>query len=224
MSAGVAPTYGSTGGGLLLWTCTDDTLAYLQDKNGKLLETINSNQMENYCGACSPCGRFFGIGSFQADVRLWEVRFAPNGQYATLGKVNSMSGHHSGVLSLAFAPDSKTAATSSKDGTLRVWRMELVSELDRPETLLVVDAKKSAGVPCFDRVSFSNHRGVLLATASSLMCFFNPDSGELLATLDYHSGPILDVAWSADGRFLATTTYNTVCVWDVRQLITTAKA
>jgi WD40 repeat protein len=47
-------------------------------------------------------------------VRLWDV--------ATGQERITLKGHPAAVVRAAFAPDGKTLATASADGTLKLWR------------------------------------------------------------------------------------------------------
>ncbi len=50
-----------------------------------------------------------------------------------------LKGHKSQVMCVAFSPDSKRCVTASKDGTLRVWNIDVRYHLEEdPKTLLVV--------------------------------------------------------------------------------------
>src|SRR5262249_55852727 len=74
------------------------------------------------CVAFSPDGSLLACGSGTWDartnryaageVRLWSAGGRP---------VATLSGHSSSVLSLAFSPDSGLLASSSLDGSVRVW-------------------------------------------------------------------------------------------------------
>jgi hypothetical protein len=50
-----------------------------------------------------------------------------------------LKGHKSQVMAVAFSPDSKRCVTASKDGTLRIWNIDVRYQLEEdPKTLLVV--------------------------------------------------------------------------------------
>src|SRR5207248_1756909 len=80
-----------------------------------------------------------GIGDI--GVRLWD---------ASTGKeLGVLKGHSSRVYSVAFAPDGKTLASSSFDGSIRIWdveKRETVRCIDNPEGHIAFspDGKKLA--------------------------------------------------------------------------------
>jgi hypothetical protein len=60
-------------------------------------------------------------------------------------KAMELKGHKSQVLAVTFSPDNKRCATASKDGTLRVWNIDVrYAQQEDPKTLLVV-SKRPAG-------------------------------------------------------------------------------
>ena len=55
-----------------------------------------------------------------------------------------LKGHKSQVMSVAFSPDNKRAVTASKDGTMRVWNIDVRYHLSEdPKTLVVVGRQHS---------------------------------------------------------------------------------
>jgi WD40 repeat protein len=80
--------------------------------------------------ALSPDGKLIamthGFDDFENAISVWES--------ATGSRLGTMTGHKQGIWSVAFSPDSRTLATSSGDGTLRLWnvasRRELLSISD----------------------------------------------------------------------------------------------
>jgi WD40 repeat protein len=53
-----------------------------------------------------------------------------------------LKGHKSQVAAVSFSPDARRAVTVSKDGTLRVWNIDVRYHLaEDPKTLLVVSGQ-----------------------------------------------------------------------------------
>jgi transducin beta-like protein 2 len=74
-------------------------------------------------------GRFLAATTWGSDVKLWELVFARDGLFKACSKAMELKGHTSGVLSIAFSGDSTRAVTASKDGTLRVWKLDVRCDL-----------------------------------------------------------------------------------------------
>lgn len=75
------------------------------------------------CFAISANGRLAATGGDRLDrgVHLWET--------ATGRRLASLVGHQDSVSSVAFAPDHRTIASASNDGTLRLWDLPSCQEL-----------------------------------------------------------------------------------------------
>jgi WD40 repeat protein len=157
-----------------------------------------------------------------------------------------LEGHSDRVTSITFTPDGSLLATTSRDGTLRLWNLEgkqlaLAQEKDwllrvtaSPDSQLLATAGRDHTVKIWDRqgqlvrtlaghsdrvnaVIFSPD-GQLIASASDdqTIKLWTRD-GYLLTTLRGHQGWVLDLAFSSDGLYLATAGYdNRVNIWSRR--------
>ncbi|KAK2166184.1 hypothetical protein LSH36_41g13139 [Paralvinella palmiformis] len=112
---------GISSNGKFIMTCSKDTTIKLWDLKGELLSTIDTHQMNNSHGAVSPCGRFVGSSGFTPDVKVWEVIFDRSGQFKEVIRAFELKGHSAGVYSFAFSGNSDRMATVSKDGTWKLW-------------------------------------------------------------------------------------------------------
>ena len=69
----------------------------------------------------SPDGRMLAMGSYEANIHLWDVESGTH--YKTL------SGHAACIHSVVFAPDGRTLASGSRDRSIRLWNVSTCQEL-----------------------------------------------------------------------------------------------
>ena len=150
--------------------------------------------------AFSPDGRTLASGSKDNTIRLWDM------QTRTLRK--TLIGHTGAVSSVAFSADGKVLASGSSDSTIRLWNMET-------DTLLKTLTGHTDTVL---NVRFSLD-GKVLASASpdSTLRLWDTQSSELRETLPLtHPEEIFEMAFSPDGKTLATWCWDNLFLWDVQ--------
>ncbi|MGH7222641.1 MAG: sigma factor-like helix-turn-helix DNA-binding protein, partial [Gemmataceae bacterium] len=144
--------------------------------------------------AFSPDGKLLAAGRFDHTVKLWDA--------ATGKERGSLEGHNGVVFSVSFAPDSKTLASASGDGSVRLWDVAT----GKVKATLPKDAQ---WILC---VAFSPD-GRTVAAGLHLkddkkyqVKLWNVKSGKERTVLKgYSDEPISSLAFSPDGKTLATT-------------------
>jgi WD40 repeat protein/Tfp pilus assembly protein PilF len=179
----------------------------------------------------SPDGRWFAASSRDGLIRLWSFR---NDNMA--GEASVLKAHEGPVASLAFSPDGHWLASgggysddTGVDPTVKLWDLT-ADDLQVPATIL----KGHTGA--INAVEFSPD-GRWLASAGwyvgpteppdtivLVWDLSNPKRVKHPVELAVHRGPVQAMAFSLDGRWLATgaghnyqtnTTDNTVRLWDL---------
>jgi WD40 repeat protein len=159
------------------------------------------------CVAFSLDGRTLasaGHSTREGELRLWDV---------ASGKPRGiLKGHTSGVMSVAFSPDGRTLASGGTDFALRLW--DLAAQKERA-------VFHGLGVGPIHALAFAPD-GQTLATggAQGLLILWDVATGQQRTVLKGHIGDDLSVAYSPDGKLLASATGQShapfdVLVWNV---------
>lgn len=181
-----------------------------------LLRTLYVEQFI-YSIAFSPDGQMLASGSGNQIIKLWD---SASGQL-----LKTLAGHGAGIYSVAFSPDGRILASDGGD----LWDVasgQLVRTLTEPNgwigsvafsrdgrTLAAKETYKST--PLNDRCCIKT------------INLWDPESGQLLRTLPGHSNGVSSLAFSPDGRTLASgSPDNAIAVWDPKsgQLLRTLNA
>jgi WD40 repeat protein len=172
----------------------DNTVKVWSAETGKELRTLAGHPHPVETVAFSPDGKRIASGSSDSTVKLWDV--------ATGGEVRTLKGHNGYVLSVAFSPDGRVLASGSEDKTIKLWHVEsgrelktLVGHSTRVWTLAFSPdggLLASGSWPDADRMPGTDWNGMAK--------LWDAKTGNELRTLSDHSGWILSLAFSPDGR------------------------
>ncbi|MEH1860309.1 MAG: serine/threonine-protein kinase [Nostoc sp.] len=207
--------------GYTLASGSDDKNIKLWDLNTqKVLASLSGHSHAVKSVAFSPDGKILATASDDKTIKLWEVE--------TLKEICILLGHSHAVKSVAFSPDGQILASGSWDKTVKLWDVNTGTEIC---TITGHQLQVNS-------VAFSP-QGQLLASASydrtirlwqipvlegSQREFQNRPCYSLLSTLSGHAWAVLTVAFSPNGKILATgSDDNTIKLWEVNtgQLICT---
>ncbi|MEW6495405.1 MAG: NB-ARC domain-containing protein [Cyanobacteriota bacterium] len=157
--------------------------------------------------AFSPDGQFLATGNANCEIHLWRVSDCPRGSAkGDRQRLLTLQGHRGWVRKIAFSPDGQILASSSEDGTIKLWNLPS----GEYQSTLCESTESVYGV------TFSPD-GRLLANGSNdgTIRIWNAVKGDCLQVLKGHTNGVLSVDFSPDGKHLASCGFdNTIRVWD----------
>jgi WD40 repeat protein len=167
-------------GGQLRNSENHDAARIWEAGSGKLLNEVRVVQIST--ASFSPDAKHILTSSLDGSVRLWNV---VNGSLE-----GTFSGHSAEVRDARFTSNGEFVFSSSDDGTTLFWNASSGQLLAR--ILSIGD------------VSSDGHFVVAKAPTGSALIVWSLSNAELLATLSGHTDHLYHVAYSPDGRLIAT--------------------
>lgn len=236
----------ATAGGQSLQYRPGDVMLW-DAKSGNLIAALEGHTSNVWSVAFSPDGQTLVSSGYDGKVIVWNV--AEKKSTATLEK------HKGWCRSVAFHPDGKHFATAGEDGMAVIWNLEgpkEEKELKAHEAAIYQVAFSADGstlatastdktVKLWDWASGKENAkleghddavwcvafgGNLIATggADRKLRLFEPN-GKLVAALPGHSDWISGVAFSKDGKTIATSSLDrSIRTWNVEQAVAAAPA
>lgn len=184
---------GSDDGDLRIWQVSDG-----------LVWRVFTGERHTSTIAFSPDGRTFAAGA-GSEIWIWDI--AGEEQVAVL------RGHQGRVTVIAYSPDGETLASGSLDRTVKLWNPSDGVLLETLSSGSYVAVHEIAFSPTGDRlaVGLEGRRGDVVQGTVQL---WDLDDGSLELTLEAVSGAIGGLAFTPDGRWLASSNTHQVRLWD----------
>lgn len=192
--------------GKFIMSCSRDTTIILWNLKGEVLSIIDTHQMNNSFASISPCGRFVASAGFTPDVKLWLVEFTKTDEFKQVSRAMELKGHTAGVYHFTFSGDSKRMATVSKDGTWKIWDID-VEFTKKQDPHLLITGIYDASFNIYNNmlISMSPDAYVTAITMGRSVVLFNTENGHLEEILqDVHGDAITAISWHPSSRYLAT--------------------
>jgi WD40 repeat protein len=172
------------------------TLRLLDGFSGEVRQTISASGSIGSV-AFSPPGDLLAAGGDDFHIRLWDV---DSGEL-----LHDLEGHTNWLGTMAFSPDSRLLATGSLADGVLLWD--------------VASGQLLHTLPGGRQVTFSPDGSELAVMDWDRVQFYEATTGQLLRTLAGYSGSVTGMAFSPDGRMLASTGQGSkiVRLWDVQR-------
>ena len=190
-------------------TGSDGYVRLWDTATGRMVLTIRAHDERTISVAFSGNGRWLGSTGWEGTVRLWNAE--------TGGLVRTFDGPRGIALSVAISPDSKRIASAFTDGTVRIWDAADGQELWR----LACETFEGFASVAPNVVAFSPNGRWLAACSNPVdrtageARVFDAATGQGIFTLRGHTSNVTSVAFSPDGRRIATSSFDrTIKLWE----------
>jgi WD40 repeat protein len=169
-------------------------------KSGKQLLSWPGHRGAIHCLACSKTDQLASAGD-DGQIHIWD--------FASGERIRTLPGHRGAVNCLAFSADGRYLASAGEDEVIRV--RDVVSGADLPEL--------SARTGRILSVAFNRQGRLASASADRTIKVWNPGMAHLLINLAGHNGLDSSIAFSPNGRLLASGSHEQgLRIWDARPL------
>jgi WD40 repeat protein len=187
-------TAGWGGGELKVWNA----------RTGQVIHDLHQHTRGVWRLAFSPDGRRLASASFDLTVKIWDV--------ASGHEALTLRGHVGYVYGLVFGPDGHRLFSCGHDGTVRIWDATPLGHQE-DEGCLTLPGQSGE----VTSVAFHPQDPAVVASASAdgTVRLWNTRAGLPVLNFRDPSGTVASLAFSPDGRLLATVGHEkNVKIWD----------
>ena len=172
---------------------------YLRDQCDRRMAVLEGHRAQVNAVSWHPRKRLVASAGDDRLVKIWDP--------TTRACVRDCAGHTSGVTSVAWGPDGDRLASCGGDGSVIVW--------DAGRGVVHFRIGKAHEGKLVERVDWDpDGRRLASAGADGKVRIWCAETGRPLHVLDLPGEGKLRVAWSHDGRSLATSRWREVVIWD----------
>ncbi|WP_395747119.1 c-type cytochrome domain-containing protein [Prosthecobacter sp.] len=176
--------------------------------DGAPLQSFDGHLDAAYALAVSPDGKMIATGAYDQKIRLWDV--------ATGKEIALLKGHNGAVNGLSFRADGKVLASASADRTVKLWSIPAGQRLD---TLSQPTKEQTSVVFSEDGKHLFAAGGDNRIRQWSISADAKEGTNKIITSRFAHEGGILNLALSADGQMLASTsTDKSLKIWSTADL------
>jgi WD40 repeat protein len=198
----------------------NDGLVNMWDvETGNLLHKLQGHKRIVWSVRFNPDGTKLASSSFDFSLKLWNV---DDGKLIWDNKE-----HKETVVDIAFSHDGKFLASTSDDKTIKLWD---VAGEKLTRTMKVAEHVQAVAFSPDDKRLMTGGRDKPMIGEFLQEIFgdskFNPgvsarlwdvETGKLLQTFTTHTNDVMDVAYSHDGKWIATASADkTVDLWEIK--------